>query len=259
MASIFLSHSHKDKSFARRLAADLRHNGHIVWIDEAEINVGDSLIEMIREGLDRVEFVAAILSRVSIKSEWVQRELDIASNREIDERRVIVLPILLEDVELPGFLKGKLYADFRSHDRYAESLELLLRALGPRQTPAVPAIEVENLKQDLEAAKQALARHQRDLKRHQSIIARTHSAKLQAEIKAEKKLNPHHTPVNEAYAFEVAGTPITLGYLLHAIGKAMQKGGHQLEILLTLEDKWDNVRLMLEAYEDLLEGSRGDG
>jgi len=41
MSSVFLSHSHKDKPFARKLAVDLRHAGHIVWIDEAEILVGD--------------------------------------------------------------------------------------------------------------------------------------------------------------------------------------------------------------------------
>ena len=68
MSTIFLSHSHRDKPFARRLAADLRHAGHMVWIDEAEIQIGDSLIEKIRDGIDRVEFVAAILSSASIES-----------------------------------------------------------------------------------------------------------------------------------------------------------------------------------------------
>lgn len=73
MSSVFLSHSHQDKPFARRLTADLRHAGHIVWIDEAEILVGDSLIEKIRDGIGSVDYVAAILSRSSIDSEWVKR------------------------------------------------------------------------------------------------------------------------------------------------------------------------------------------
>jgi hypothetical protein len=42
MSSIFLSHAFEDKQFARKLAKDLRQAGHIVWIDEAEIKVGDS-------------------------------------------------------------------------------------------------------------------------------------------------------------------------------------------------------------------------
>lgn len=129
MSNIFLSHSHPDKPFARKLANDLRGAGHTVWIDEAEIQIGDSLINKIRDGIDKVDYVAALLSRVSIKSNWVKKELDIASNREINENRVIVLPLLLDDVELPGFLKGKLYGDFRKADLYDKTLERLLEAI----------------------------------------------------------------------------------------------------------------------------------
>lgn len=130
MSNIFLSHSHADKPFARKLAARLESEGHEVWIDEAEINIGDSLIEKIRTGIDQVDYVAAILSSASIGSEWVTRELDIASNREIEEKRVIVLPLLIEHVNLPGFLKGKFYGDFTDQTRFEEVLRLLLRKLG---------------------------------------------------------------------------------------------------------------------------------
>ena len=113
MSSIFISYSHKDKQFAKRLATDVRDAGHAVWIDEIEILVGNSLIEEIRNGIDSVDFVAAIISLAYLNSQWIKKELDLASNREIDEKRVVVLPILLDDVELPGFLKGKYYADFK--------------------------------------------------------------------------------------------------------------------------------------------------
>ena len=33
--------------------------------------------------------------------------------RGLDEKRVVVLPVLMEDCEIPLFLKDKLYADFR--------------------------------------------------------------------------------------------------------------------------------------------------
>lgn len=135
MSSVFLSYSRKDRVFAKKLAIDLRDNGHCVWIDETEVFVGDSLIEKIRDGIDTVDFVGAIISSTSLNSQWVKRELDLASNREIDEERVLVLPILLDDVELPGFLKGKLYADFRHKDNYQESLEKLLARLGPKIPP----------------------------------------------------------------------------------------------------------------------------
>jgi hypothetical protein len=48
--SVFLSHNEKDKPFVKKLARDLDSHGVKYWLDEAEINVGDSLIEKIRFG-----------------------------------------------------------------------------------------------------------------------------------------------------------------------------------------------------------------
>src|SRR5262245_15458569 len=118
MSSIFLSHTHADKPFVRRLAQDLQAAGVRVWLDEAEMMIGDSLIEKIREGIDKMEYVGVVLSQDSVKSRWVQEEIDIAMNQQIEGKRVKVLPLVIENCELPGFLKGKLYADFRESARY---------------------------------------------------------------------------------------------------------------------------------------------
>lgn len=253
MSSIFLSHSHADKSFARRLAADLRKAGHAVWIDEAEINIGDSLIEKIREGLDQVDFVAAIITSASAASKWVTRELDIASNREIEENRVVVLPLLLEFVDLPGFLKGKFYGDFTDMSRYEETLELLLRKLGPVATPFnPPADELAQLKAQLRVAQAAAAEHEAALHAHQSLALRAKSQKLADAIVTAKKRFPFHAPINLTHAFEVFDTPVTLDYLLWAIAKSEQRGAHQLEVLLTIDNKWPEVKAMLSAYESVL-------
>ena len=87
MSNIFLSHSHADKPFVRKLANDLMAIGHKVWIDEAELNVGDSLLKKITSGLYEVDYVAAVLSSNSIESPWVQQELQIAYTREINEKK----------------------------------------------------------------------------------------------------------------------------------------------------------------------------
>ena len=134
---MFLSHSHEDKEFARKLAKDLTARGARVWIDEAEIRIGDSLIEKIREGIDAVEFVAAVLSPVSVKAPWVLRELDVAMNQEIEGRRVKVLPLMYRHCEPPGFLKGKLWADFTAEDYYPESLKKLVATLMQAISPSV--------------------------------------------------------------------------------------------------------------------------
>ncbi len=128
--SIFLSHNYKDKDFVRRLARDLDCHGLRVWLDEAELKIGDSLIEKIRDGIDGVNYVAVIISENSIKSRWVQKEIDVAMNLEINEQDIKVLPLMLERCELPGFLLGKFYADFTSEDKYISSLELLTNTMG---------------------------------------------------------------------------------------------------------------------------------
>jgi hypothetical protein len=253
MSSIFLSHSHENKHFARKIAVDLRHAGHIVWIDEAEIRIGDSLIEKIRDGLDRVDYVAAIISNASVASSWVKRELDIASNREIDERRVVVLPLLLDDVELPGFLKGKFYGDFRNGDQYEESFERLLASLGPTEaSPVLEAGEAERLREELAQAKVMIEHYVREQERKNVAISANWSPKLREAVTNANKKFPKHKVINEAYAFEVGSIPITLDYLLWAVAKASHRGMHPIEAFLTIENKWQEAQLMLEAYSDYL-------
>lgn len=73
--SVFISHSWSDKPLARKLAETLRDLEISVWLDEAEIKLGDSLIEKIRLGIDSVDFVIALISKNSVSSEWVKKNL----------------------------------------------------------------------------------------------------------------------------------------------------------------------------------------
>ena len=260
MSYVFLSHSHQDKPFARRLAAELRHHGHIVWIDEAEILVGDSLVRKIEEGLDKVDYVVAVLSKASIASEWVRKELEAAMNREIGAKQVVVLPVLLEDADLPPFLRGKRYADFRREDLFDSGVQDLLARLGKGSEPpqASPA-EIELLRQQLAAVQDIARRYAKDLERQRATIVSHQSPALRGAIEKANKGFPHHRAINEAYAFEVGGMPVTLDYLLWAIAKERRKGSHPLAAFLYIEGKWDQAGRMLEAYSDYLGGPRGEG
>lgn len=254
MSKIFLSHTRIDKPFVRKLAADLRNYGHTVWIDEAEINIGDSLIGKIREGLDSVDFIAVILSKASIESEWVKKELEIASNREIKEKRVVVLPIKIEDVQLPGFLEGKFYGDFSSPDDYDEKLQLLLRSLGDsKQVTPTDKADLEKIRKELEEAKEVLNRHKKELNKVVEYSLSTKSEKLREKIEWENKSHPEYAPINNVYAFEIGAVSITMGYLLFVLEKAKMRGGHQMEALLTIYDKWSDAERMLKAYFEMIQ------
>ena len=130
-AKIFLSHSSKDKDFVRRLANDLQSSNVPVWFDEWELQVGDSLNHKIQEGINESGWLAIVISNNSINSKWVEKELNAALTTELEKRQVFVLPIVIEDCEIPLFLRDKLFADFRTD--YSSGLKTLLRRLIPEK------------------------------------------------------------------------------------------------------------------------------
>ena len=112
---IFISYSHADKTFVDKLAAHLvKHDAH-VWVDTWELNVGDSILNRVQEAIQESSALLIVLSKASVASEWCKKELNAGLMRELDEKKVIVLPVLVEDCEIPVFLREKMYADFRKN------------------------------------------------------------------------------------------------------------------------------------------------
>ena len=111
---VFISYSHQDSDFATELAAQLVKHKAKVWIDQWELHVGDSLIDRIQEAIQGASALIVILSQASINSEWCKKELSSGLLRELEEKRVVVLPALIKNCEVPLFLRGKMYADFRT-------------------------------------------------------------------------------------------------------------------------------------------------
>lgn len=110
-SKVFISHTKDDKDFARRLANDIESFGIPVWFDEREIQLGDSILERIEQGIIESKWMIVILSPQSIKSEWVNRELRSGLSKEIGDQKVFVLPVLYKEIELPPFVRDKFYAD----------------------------------------------------------------------------------------------------------------------------------------------------
>jgi hypothetical protein len=111
---IFISYSHANRDFVDQLAGQLvRENIH-VWLDRWELSLGDSLIDKVQGAVQGASALLVVLSKASVESEWCKKELTAGLFRELDERRVIVMPVLLEDCAVPMFLRDKFYADFRS-------------------------------------------------------------------------------------------------------------------------------------------------
>jgi hypothetical protein len=124
---IFISYSHADKAFVDKLAMKLVENDAHVWVDTWELNVGDSILNRVQEAIQVSSALLIVLSKASVASEWCKKELNAGLMRELDEKKVVVLPVLVEDCEIPVFLREKMYADFRKE--FKTGLKALVEAV----------------------------------------------------------------------------------------------------------------------------------
>jgi hypothetical protein len=126
---VFLSHSSLDKPFVTRLAIDLLKSGIPVWFDKWEMDTGDSLLESIADGISNSTRLILVLSKNSIESSWVEREIMIALEKEERAGGTFLLTARLDECEIPDRISGRLYADFRAPNSYYESLDRLTNTL----------------------------------------------------------------------------------------------------------------------------------
>jgi len=111
---LFISYSHNDKDFVDKLGLKLTQKRIPVFIDRWELNVGESITEKIEDAITEASFLIVVLSKSSVASHWCKREINTGLLLELQKKRVVILPILIEDCEIPLFLLDKFHADFRT-------------------------------------------------------------------------------------------------------------------------------------------------
>ncbi len=122
---VFISHSSQDKPFARKLIADLTKANLDIWFDERELKPGDSIVQGIADGLRDTDYLVVVLSEASVHSHWVRQELNTALMQELSGKGTTVVPVRIDNCEIPTLLQERLYADFRTD--YNAGLHSLLR------------------------------------------------------------------------------------------------------------------------------------
>ncbi len=107
---VFICHNSNDHDFVLVLAQKLRDDQIEVWIDDWDLEIGDSIIQKINEGLSSSDFLIAVISNNSIESDWVQKELNSTFMRQLGQKDIFILPVLLEfDLSNLPPLLGDLY------------------------------------------------------------------------------------------------------------------------------------------------------
>jgi formylglycine-generating enzyme required for sulfatase activity len=127
MAEIFISYKSERRKAAEHLAAVLSHYGYSVWFDYQLIKGSDFGLQIDRR-IREAKALVVLWCSLSVGSRWVVEEVDLA------HKLGILIPVKIEDCELPVGFRRQDYIDMSSWDGAPRSHELdpLIDALEER-------------------------------------------------------------------------------------------------------------------------------
>ncbi len=137
--SCFISHSTRDSEFATKLYRDFQHLRIKCWYAPEDLKIGDKFRLRIDESIRLHDKLLLVLSEDSVSSDWVEKEVETAMERERQEKRTVLFPIRIDDavMNIPNgwpadIRRTRHIGDFRkwkNHDDYQRAFDRLLRDL----------------------------------------------------------------------------------------------------------------------------------
>ena len=124
IGGVFISYARADVKFAKQIEKSLYDVGASVWRDDHKLVAGP-LEAQVFDAIRRNDVVLLVLSKDSVRSDWVEAELEKALKKEREQQRSVLCPISLDDswkarVDLAGSsvlwrqIKSKVILDFSS-------------------------------------------------------------------------------------------------------------------------------------------------
>lgn len=126
---VFISYHSSDKAFVERLVRDLQNNNIEVWYDESEIQIGENIKDKVSSAIKDCAYYMIIISENYKRSKFVEFELLKMLEQEKKENITKILPVNIDNSELPEIIQDRMYADFSKN--YEDGLSMIIKKLSP--------------------------------------------------------------------------------------------------------------------------------
>ncbi len=138
--SSFISYSTKDDELVQRLYTDLQAKGIRCWFAPEDLKTGEKFRTRIDEVIRVHDKLLLVLSESSVNSEWVEKEVLTAFEKERELKETVLFPIRLDNAVMkikngwPADIRRSRhigdFTDWKNHDSYKKAFGRLLRDLG---------------------------------------------------------------------------------------------------------------------------------
>jgi uncharacterized protein YjbI with pentapeptide repeats len=95
--SCFISYSSSDEEFARLLYSDLQSCGVRCWFAPEDMKIGDRIRHRLDDSIRLHDKLLLILSESSVKSQWIEQEVETALEKERERGYDVLFPVRLDE------------------------------------------------------------------------------------------------------------------------------------------------------------------
>ena len=134
--SFFISRAGEDAEWGLWIAEVLREAGYEYFLQDHHIDTGHSFVERIREAMEKVQHVIAVLSPDYLAKEHTMAELDTAYALDPTGTKRMLIMVRVRPCEIPKFYRRLVYLDLTGK---TEQSKRMLRARITGERPSVKA------------------------------------------------------------------------------------------------------------------------
>ena len=135
----FLSYSSKDQEFANKLYNNLQNKGLRVWFAPEDMKIAAKIRPALHEAIEQHSKLLIVLSKNSMKSAWVEDEVEKAFEIERTRKETVLFPIRLDDsiFETEAGWANSIkntrnigdFTNWKDHNEYKKNFEKLVESL----------------------------------------------------------------------------------------------------------------------------------